>query len=78
MVMIKWEYAQVNCVFDYVMAMDRAFTGILRATGRDGIIIIEGKYFLEVFNQLGELGWEMCGSQRDEGTDIIYFKRPVE
>ncbi len=76
--MIKWEYAQVNCVFDYGMVMDRALTGMLRATtGRDKVII-EGKYFLEIFNQLGELGWEMCGSQRDEETDILYFKKPIE
>lgn len=69
--MVRFQYCQVmySTTLSSVVANDGE---------QDSWYFEIGRTFVEVFNRLGDTGWEMCGSSISKcETDIYYFKRRI-
>lgn len=66
-VRVKWEYCQAN---------HNGKAAVVFQSG-NGPIIDRDKSFIDLFNRLGDQGWEMCGINTSENdVTFYYFKRP--
>ena len=68
--MQKWEYCEIAWEGDHKLAIFYTTYERLKVSLGDNEAV--GRYIA----QLGEDGWEMCGTSENQGMSRVYFKRP--